>query len=853
MNSWLRYFILFFVLSGIISSLFCVEGEKSSKQCLFEKVFGSAVILDPAMHEKTLTGKPGERHYFDTDGDGRPDEVWFVDTASRHPEKYRPVLVRAIDEDGDLREGFEPDLDSDLYVADWNGDGSVDAVLDYTDVDGDDDVDEMGMFFFGGTHGYFGEDVLRVWWGRDVGDDNLLWFDIAYTYDQTLCQYRTHFGGDELFAAFAIPENGEEWTPFFENPFLFYDHDGDGITEEVLRISGVGDNVECIRHSFDADDDATIDSPRDFDFSITAWASGAFWTPQGKGRGRSNLQFGEDVVERTVIRGIPTGPFVRFEAARQFVQPIVWERTMLTWDENDINVDGQNFADADERWEGVIAHGIEEFPQVGGPSCGSYNKRYELILKPKEPTRLYYHPTDHRIHLRGADCAWMDVDYDYDRFVDMRYKMRDADLDGVLDTWILDVNADGLMDDIWHCRSPQIVDVGIHWPEIHRRVSATLKETPIATLQLNQRLLQALRGIEPQACDEAALPIETLDKELILKMYASDEGALFFLTLFKDRLIYHLKQIYDKKDFWEAFNPARADGDLNRMRRLVEQEFDLQQPLEPFKQWLSESFLAQMKKPCTAWAEDWVPPNIGWESEKIAYRVYWGQFDFFGKNQDCLLYPTIEDKSYHDETEWGIDALLVGETVGCGGVTLYVNSQAYPVMNPAGKGDIEFTKKMISHDEECVTIELLAQKVGPSDAPYTVRFHCSALAGRADSPIEILVTGGRPDDSIELGVGLIKLPQEKLQVDANAGVMGAWGFQTPVIGVIGMGIVFPSSRFLRFVDLPQENQVVLAIEHEKPLVYHVQCDWLRGRRFNCCPTIVNWMKKLRATAKKVRL
>ena len=376
------------------------DNEALVRQRLFEKVFGSAVRLDESLRRRVREDKPGERHHVDADGDGRPEEVWLIDVDSRHLERFRPLLVRAIDEDGDLRPGGEPDLDSDIYVADWKADGTVDAVLDYTDTDGDQDLDEMGMYFYGGKSGYFGAPVLRVWWGRDIGEDNLLWHDVGYSYDQMLCQGRTHFGGDELFVAFAIAEDGQEWTPFFENPFLFYDHDRDGVTEEVVRFSGIGREVECLRHSFDADNDATRESPRDFDVSLTAWAPGARWTPEGRGDGRSLLVFDEAAAERTTLRGIPTGPFLRWETAPALARATTWERMLLTWDENDTNVAHGREGDHDERWEGVIASGNDDFPQVGGPPCGPFNKRYELVLKPRGPIEIYWHPTDGRIHLR---------------------------------------------------------------------------------------------------------------------------------------------------------------------------------------------------------------------------------------------------------------------------------------------------------------------------------------------------------------------------------------------------------------------------------------------------------------------
>ncbi|HNT89651.1 MAG TPA: hypothetical protein PKL84_17445, partial [Candidatus Hydrogenedentes bacterium] len=213
----MRTIALFLLVASLVAPVARAADVSAAVQPLFQRIFGDAVRLDPEMRAKVLADEPGKRHYVDKDGDGRPEEVWFIDTEPRHPEAWRPILVRAIDEDGDLAMGGEPDLDSDLYVADWKGDGIVDAVLDYTDLDGDNDVDEMA-FYFPGKPGGAREDQIMVWWGRDEGDDNLLWFDVGYTYRQPLCQYRTHFGGDEIFCAFTISLEDPEWVCLWENP-----------------------------------------------------------------------------------------------------------------------------------------------------------------------------------------------------------------------------------------------------------------------------------------------------------------------------------------------------------------------------------------------------------------------------------------------------------------------------------------------------------------------------------------------------------------------------------------------------------------------------------------------------------
>ena len=75
---------------------------------------------------------------------------------------------------------------------------------------------------------------------------------------------------------------------------------------------------------------------------------------------------------------------------------------------------------------------------------------------------------------------------------------------------------------------------------------------------------------------------------------------------------------------------------------------------------------------------------------------YWGQFDFFGKKTDHLIYDDIAATSYHQEAPWGIDALHVGTTCGLGGLTIYQGDKPHWVYNPAGKGKIEFAKRICS-------------------------------------------------------------------------------------------------------------------------------------------------------------
>jgi hypothetical protein len=401
-----------------------------------------------------------------------------------------------------------------------------------------------------------------------------------------------------------------------------------------------------------------------------------------------------------------------------------------------------------------------------------------------------------------------------------------------------------------------MVDVPYTWSEVNAVIAPVIASAPEQLLGLDARLEQAAAKLGAGGPDPLRRFIDTgldtpyLSDDLRVRLLSSNESWRYFLDLLKDRLIIALKSKHADPEFWKGFNALRAKGDWTAMRERLETAFQLAGPLPVFAD-TRAALLAKYAKPRVAWGQDWVPPNIGWESDVCAYRAYWGQFDFFGKKKPCLVLPAFApgSASYHEEQDWGMDTLHVGNTCGLGGVTLYVDGQAIPVWSPEGKGNnIAWSKRLVSESPDKVAIEMRAGNVGPEAHPYTVRYVCTALAGRRDSPIEVTVEGGPPGAALELGIGITKLTHETFALDTRAGILASWGYQEPAIGTIGLGVVFPASRFLRVADLPDQHQVVLKIEKGAPIVYHIQGDWLNGRRFPRCPNADDWVQDLKRTA-----
>lgn len=925
------------VVSLLLMSLPCASRGDELKQKRFELVFGSAVRLDPELVEKVKALPPGERLRIDVDQDGLDDEEWFIDTSLRHTDDVRPLLVRVIDEDGDLDTHLGPDLDSDLYVVDWKADGTVDVVLDYQDNDSDQDLDEMAFYFWMPRHHYFGENALGVWWGSDDGDDNLLWYDVNYTYYQNLCQYRCHFSGDESFVAFGLPEGAVEWVSGWENPFLFYDPDDDRCSEVVLRIEGLSNQVRAIRYSFDADDDAFGRRTHDYDFSITARAE------EDK-----PVILPDDGVTRTTLRDIPTQPWLRRDVARAFVEQAQWHRAVLTWDEMNANTDQNVERDPHERWEGVIAQGSEHFQQVGGPPCSKFNKRNEVSLKPITPMKLYWDKTDRKLHLLGANEGWLQVDFDLNGVVDATCTYIDEDQDGVFDRRRLDVDADGEIDFDWPMANRAEVDViELDW----RALSTFYRRELASVLADSQAFIDAVKSHHGIAFGEEPVdPAETFfldqleswmpETRLGAYMRKTPAGARLYVELVRDRLLLAFKRRHLGGDEEYAKVEALcAQGNHAEAAEAVRQLTLIAAPytseisrrpsvVEPYKRsleirvstrgdtdqtcrdlpvaipvsrlkavdgwfdvshcavvsgerWLDYrliphqvdqpgaageeeiSFLvdAQAGAPAcriyyaataatpraypvrTATAEDWVPPNIGWESTRVGYRAYWGQFDFFGKKMDTLIMPTIGRQSYHGETDWGIDALHVGTASGIGGLTLYIGDEPVLLQNPAGKGDVEFTKRVITAGPVRAVVEMTATPVLPDKTrDITVRMICIVYADRQETEVRARVEGAE-GRQVTLAPGLIKLSREQVFATREHGCFGTWGWQQHAIGEIGMAVIVEPGRVADVLDLPEEHRIRCRTDDHE-LRYWVIGDWRRGRQHPIAPSVDTWREEV---------
>lgn len=388
--------------------------------------------------------KVGEQFTVDADDDGTARMLVRREALQRANRRFE-AIVWIIDDDADGSVAGGGDKDSDCYVVDYGGDGTVDRIVDYIDNDSDNDPDEMDIR-------YFEKGELRsVWCGVDLDDDSSMWDLEAYEYSHNF--FRSDpYGNEMIYMNKFDPERGQ-WVPISECPFAFYDTDGDGCSEVVVRVSAsplsfdpstdpdyANDagryrgqwspdmqrmGVSNIRYSFDIDNRSGKDMPLHYDCGFNLVGRTAYDVPGMKHANRLRRP-----PQITIV--------IPHDRLRAFCDQFEADQTGFTWQEN--HDDTIAIGDApdpklDYRWEGVFWIWERRFMEnTGGPNQ-KWNVRREWSRRPSSRREVYYSKADHRLHLYGAEEGWIQIGHFSGLGAIGEVRMHDTDNNGFFDRW----------------------------------------------------------------------------------------------------------------------------------------------------------------------------------------------------------------------------------------------------------------------------------------------------------------------------------------------------------------------------------------------------------------------------------
>jgi len=222
------------------------------------------------------------------------------------------------------------------------------------------------------------------------------------------------------------------------------------------------------------------------------------------------------------------------------------------------------------------------------------------------------------------------------------------------------------------------------------------------------------------------------------------------------------------------------------------------------------------KNPPTDFSVTPLPPYLtegpSWENDKVAFRQYFDTRngkDIFGKIVPGMVMDTIGinvNNSYHQLSNWGMDILHVGNSLGAGAIAFKLKENGKDTLIRLGGNSIKNeTYKEIAD--------------GPVRAIFKIKYEWT-LAGK---PVQVIdetsIWGGQyfyqtkvsiknAPSNIKLVTGIPDFYDNKsdhLTLD-SAAILYSYGRQSENHDELGMAILIPKENFVSVGETPKENQ-----------------------------------------------
>lgn len=365
--------------------------------------------------------------HVDLDGDGDPDLIKI--------RLFNGANAIWVDDDDDMAySDTEGDLDSDCLLIDRNGDGVFagpgDLSIDWIDNDRDGEADMQLVVENSDLKSVEGWDwSSNYMWIIDDEKDGAFHF---INWKELVLRCWTHAGASNFFEdyhgqtlflkthapSYRIKDPGINW----ENPFIFYDADHDGLTEMSVRLEDKGrfdstGNVSLngvVNRAFlsvDLDNDNAPSNEFDFDFSLYFEGKGFSYKDQVHKINNDHAAIDariSDLLYDKRWRALNTLVYTsRDVALDRIFNKGEWSRCWMVFDEDD---------DC-ERWERVEFYEPKNFFRIGknnngidhNPQADAAGDRGEWDEDNSGKGKLYI-GFDGKIHLYGAEKGCWRID-----------------------------------------------------------------------------------------------------------------------------------------------------------------------------------------------------------------------------------------------------------------------------------------------------------------------------------------------------------------------------------------------------------------------------------------------------------
>jgi hypothetical protein len=238
--------------------------------------------------------------------------------------------------------------------------------------------------------------------------------------------------------------------------------------------------------------------------------------------------------------------------------------------------------------------------------------------------------------------------------------------------------------------------------------------------------------------------------------------------------------------------------------------------------------------------------GFGWESDKIAYRFYFderGQIDIFGKRvaEPVLTKVGLDGGDYHTLSDWGMDILKVGGSLGLAGIAEWREDVIH---HPTA-----FKKSSVQLNSNPLrSFAIIAQHDGLlGDTPIDLIRKFEISAGSHLTFASITTSTNIPT----MAVGIVKHDVEKIENTSRKSewnYMATYGKQSLAGDYLGMSVFF-KHKDLKKITSDQLNELVILTPNNKTLNYYFSGNW--SGEPNGLKNKEDYIKQLEATREEL--
>jgi len=229
-----------------------------------------------------------------------------------------------------------------------------------------------------------------------------------------------------------------------------------------------------------------------------------------------------------------------------------------------------------------------------------------------------------------------------------------------------------------------------------------------------------------------------------------------------------------------------------------------------------------------------------WENDKVGFRLYFDPRngkDIFGKTtSDLVLHKVgLPGGNYHVKSDWGMDVLKVGASLGAGALALQVTDyQGKTTLARLGDNVEQTTYELVSDGVVRSIFRLHYKNWQPTPGEkYNVMEEIHIIAGQYYIESKVTINGLNSEKYLVTGIANL-LSQKALQFEGEKyGYLATHDTQSENKDKLGMGIVFDKTHFAGFGETPKSGSekvlqtyfIKLKMKDKQPVAFKFYAAW----------------------------